>query len=158
LPLNRAVEADVPQAARGLRRTLGLMMKLRAVIVGMTLFATSASLAGSPVSLKQVRKDVAHLVHAARQLDKLWPWQPAIPDVAIVAADGHAAGPFLVALLADDPDFDEGVDWHVQQQVALALCKIYGVKEGPGHVYMNRAFPKTNMRIKAFWVGKVAVP
>lgn len=128
------------------------MTKLRVIVLGvLLLLSTSMALAGNLVSQTKVRKDVTQLVHAAHKLDKLWPWQHAIHEVSVVAADGRPAGPFLLTLLVNDPDDDKNVDWHVQQQVALTLCKIYGIKAGPGRVYMNRVFPKTNRRIKPFW-------
>lgn len=102
----------------------------------------------------QARADVVNLVQAAQKLEKLWPWQPAIPEVALVAAHGRAVAVLLVAQLVDDPN--DAADWHVQQQVALALCKIYGVSEEAGHVYMNRVSASMNAHIKAFWLAKVA--
>lgn len=104
--------------------------------------------------------DVARLVEAARKLDTLWPWQRAIPEVSQVARYGKAVAPILVALLSDDPDMIKDStpedDWHVQQHVALTLCKIYGISEESGHVYDNRAMPEENSGVKKFWLRKLA--
>jgi hypothetical protein len=65
----------------------------------------------------------------------------------------------LVVILADDPDSVEEasqeVNLNVQQQVALALCKIYGVTDETWHVYMNRASREVNARVKLFWIHEV---
>lgn len=102
---------------------------------------------------------VHRLAQAAEKRTTLWPWEGPLPEVANVASYGEAIAPLLVTLLAEDPDsFDENapdVDWSVQQQVALALCKIYGVSEEAGHVYMNRASRETNASVKRFWKQKV---
>jgi len=106
----------------------------------------------------EMRAAVANLIAAAQKRTTLWPWKAAEPQVAVVASYGRAIAPLLVVHLSDDPDSAEGVDWNVQQQVALALCKIYGVTEEGGHVYSNRAAPNINARVKLFWVSKVAEP
>ena len=114
-----------------------------------------ACIAGEAIATSEMRSDVAKLLEAAKKRTMLWPWKPAEPEVAVVAAHGRAVAPLLVAELAEDPDHTDGVDWNVQQQVALALCTIYGVSEEGGHVYMSRASPDLNARVKAFWVHKV---
>jgi hypothetical protein len=64
----------------------------------------------------------------------------------------------LVDLIGDDPDDmdGDGTDWHVQQQAALALCRIYRVTEECGHVYCNRVSREQNRSVKTFWVSKIA--
>jgi hypothetical protein len=90
-------------------------------------------------SAQKMKADVHRLVVRAKTLKRLWPWEPAIPEVARVARRGKRAAPLLLELLDDDPDpVREGfIDEHVQQQAALALCKIYGVIEQCGRVYCN---------------------
>ena len=135
---------------------MGLMKAVRIIVALAALQVASIAWPVGPEPSAQMRADVTSLVRAARKLEKLWPWQPAIPEVALVAAHGRAVAPLLVAQLVEDPDNDEKADWNVQQQVALALCRIYDVSEDGGHVYMNRASEKTNAHIKAFWRAKVA--
>jgi len=126
------------------------------------LFVLSLFVAGATFATAQdsMRVAVERLVEAAQKRTTLWPWEGHVPEVAIVAAYGKAIAPLLVNILAEDPDsLDENapeVDWSVQQQVALALCKIYRVREESGHVYMNRASPEENARVKLFWLKKVS--
>jgi hypothetical protein len=103
-----------------------------------------------------MQRDVERLVEAAKKRTTLWPWQGPEPEVAVVARYGKAAGPFLVALLDPDPDNSDNVDWQVQQQAALALCKIYGITDESSHVYDNRAFAQKNREVKRFWLATVA--
>jgi hypothetical protein len=102
----------------------------------------------------KVNQDIKKLVEVAQKRTKLWPWKPAGPEVADVAAHGKEAAPLLVKLLVKHPDTN-AKSLGVQQEVALALCEIYGISKKEGHVYMNRALIKTNDRIKAFWKAKV---
>ena len=110
-------------------------------------------------SHEQLRANVEKLVQAAQKRTILWPWEGPVPEVASVATYGKAIAPMLVNLLAADPDALDvslpEVDWYVQQQIALALCKIYGVTEEAGHVYMNRASREENASVKKFWVQKI---
>lgn len=112
-------------------------------------------------SQDQMRVVVERLVEAARNRTTLWPWEKPDPEVAAVAEYGKEIAPLLVNLLADDPDDpDEStpeIDWNIQQQAALALCKIYGISEEGGHVYMNRASREENASVKRFWVKKVGM-
>jgi len=101
-----------------------------------------------------VKHDIKNLVDSAQKRTKLWPWKPAGPEVAIVAAHGKVAAPLLVKLLVAQPDTD-AKNLGVQQEVALALCEIYNVTKEAGHIYMNRTIRKTNNRIKKFWGVKV---
>lgn len=125
--------------------------------------ALLAALAIGPVCADGLRTDealqadVAQLVSAARKRTMLWPWRPPEPEVAVVASHGKAIAPLLVTLLVENPETTEGADLNVQQQVALALCRIYGVPEIAGHVYMNRASLEENARVRAFWLARVAL-
>jgi hypothetical protein len=134
------------------------------VALFLSLLSTAgAAASGREPSQDEMRAEVAKLVSAAEKLTTLWPWSGPVPEVAQVAAYGKSIAPFLVNILADDPDALEEssrmsspeVNWNVQQQVALALCKIYGVTEEGGHVYMNRASREENANVKRFWLRKV---
>jgi hypothetical protein len=105
----------------------------------------------------EMKADVARLVAHANRLKRLWPWQPPVPEVDRVARHGKTVAPLLVALIGDDPDLPEPdrPEWRVQQQAALALCRIYGVRDECGHVYCNRASREQNKRVKTFWVSKI---
>ncbi|SRR6266540_763439 len=110
----------------------------------------------APDSTERMRADVTKLIEAAQKRTTLWPWVPAESEVAHVAGYGRTVAPLLLAQLVDDPDNSPGVNWNVQQHVALALCKIYGVEEASGHVFMNRAPREHNASVKSFWSRKVA--
>ncbi|WP_428311776.1 hypothetical protein [Hydrocarboniphaga sp.] len=129
------------------------MKAKRLLFTAVSLLAAAQAWAGSE-SLIEI--DIQRLVQSAHERTTLWPWKPAEPEVAIVAAHGKAAGPLLVARLADKPDDAE--DYNVQQQLALALCKIYNESEEGGHIFMNRASEETNNKVKAFWLSRIAEP
>lgn len=105
-----------------------------------------------------MRADVDRLVARAMELRTLWPWKAAYPEIDRVARHGEAVAPLLVALLADDPDDFEAEmqDWPVQQNAALALCRIYKVSEECGHVYCNRTSREDNKGVRRFWVEKTS--
>jgi ribosomal protein S13 len=48
------------------------------------------------------------------------------------------------------------IDHGVQQQAALALCKIYGVIDQCGRVYCNRASVEENKAVKHYWLAKLS--
>jgi hypothetical protein len=110
---------------------------------------------------QRMKADLGRLVARAETLNTLWPWQGPIPEVQLVVRHGKAVAPSLLALLADDPD-DDTVDpvmnWRLQQQVALALCQLYGVPAECGHVYCHRSSRERNQEVKRFWQAKIAEP
>jgi hypothetical protein len=73
------------------------------------------------------------------------------------ARHGKRVAPLLMDLIGDDPDLPEldRPDWPVQQQAALALCRIYGVSEECGHVYCNRISEEENRNVKRYWLSKI---
>src|SRR5512138_634214 len=107
-------------------------MMLAAVMVSLSLTVgqTGASDLG-------MQADVDRLVARAEKLERLWPWQRPIHEIDAVARHGTRVAPLLVRLLDDDPDSGEPQvhEWRVQQQAALALCRIYAVIDECGHVY-----------------------
>lgn len=131
------------------------MKLIRHLFAAALLLPLSICLPARAQTAGQMRADVARLVDAARKRT-LWPWQPAEPEVARVARYGPAAAPLLLPLLPDDPETPGAPRYYVQQQVALALCRIYHVEAGPGRVYMNRVPDDINARIRPFWLQWVA--
>lgn len=109
---------------------------------------------GSPT---RIEADVKALVEAAHKLTTAWPWQPPIAQVATVSRHGTAAGPLLVAELRYESEAQEAPwDIHVEQQVELALCKIYGEPAESGRtVYGVRSFERENKTVRTYWLTKV---
>jgi hypothetical protein len=105
-----------------------------------------------------MQADVDRLVARAEKLEKLWPWQAPIREIDNVARHGTRVAPLLVRLLDDDPDSGRPQvrEWRVQQQAALALCRIYSVTDECGHVYCNRATREVNRSVKKFWLKEIA--
>jgi hypothetical protein len=108
----------------------------------------------------QIQQNISRLIQAASKLQTSWPWQGAIPEVDRVARYGKRAGPFLVGHLQFTKGMhfdDQGWDFHVEQQIELALCKIYKVTPESGKsIYGIRSFDEENETIKPFWQEKVA--
>jgi hypothetical protein len=97
---------------------------------------------GVPRAVSLMQADVDRLARAAEQLRGTWPSQPPppAPEVALVARHRQAVVPLLVALLSDDPNAERDPRrWKVQQQVALALCRIYTESEHCGRTYCHNA-------------------
>lgn len=113
-----------------------------------------------PTLTQEMTGDVARLVTAAKQLDTAWPWQPAIPEVEQVARHGLAVAAALLAELRYESEEQWGSgDWdlHVEQQVALALCRIFDVTPESGRtVFGIRATAEQNSTVREFWRARVA--
>jgi hypothetical protein len=106
-----------------------------------------------------MKADVDRLVRAAEKLTGTWPTQatPPIPEVALVARHGKRVTPLLVTLLSDDPNAERDPErWKVQQQAALALCRIYSESEHCGRAYCDGDPPERIGRVKDGWVTKIA--
>ncbi len=102
----------------------------------------------------------------------LMPWAAPVPEIARVVRHGKAVVPLLIVLLPDDPDdpnlayeqWDEKdimagkqFDWRVEQNAAMALCRIYRVVTEPNCPrYDNRATRDVNKRVKTFWLRTMA--
>jgi hypothetical protein len=131
---------------------------LRLVLTVTTLCSIAAAGIQTDSPTSQMKADVHRLVVHAKTLKRLWPWQPAIPEVTRVARHGKRVAPLLIELLDDDPDpeLEDRIDHSVQQQAALALCKIYGVIDQCGRVYCNRASVEENKAVKQYWLAKIS--
>src|SRR5689334_1275486 len=106
-----------------------------------------------------MQADVDRLVQAAERLDQAWPSQPPppLPEVSVVAHHGRAVVPLLVSLLSDDPNAErERTHWRVQQQVTLALCRIYSESEHCGQTYCDGDPPERIGRVKGVWLRRIA--
>ena len=104
----------------------------------------------------QANKDIAKLLKAAGQVERAWEWQGAVPEVALVARHGKSIAPRLLRLLDHGPDASTFDHLHVDQQVQLALCAIFG--EQPRHartIYIVRTSEKENQEVKKFWENRV---
>lgn len=120
----------------------------------MAMILILAALSGQATNLTAAMKaDVERMVARAEQLTTLWPWQGPIPEIELVVRHGKAVAPALLALLDDDPDDIPRPmrAWQVQQQAALALCRLYGVPDDCGSIYCNRASREQNRGVKRFW-------
>jgi HEAT repeat protein len=106
-----------------------------------------------------MQPDVDRLVRAAEKLAGTWPSQPppAVPEVAIVARHGRAVVPLLIVLLSDDPNAErDRKRWKVQQQVALALCRIYSESEHCGRTYCDGDSSERIARVRPGWLRVIA--
>jgi hypothetical protein len=106
-----------------------------------------------------MQQDVDQLVRAAEGLTEMWPSQPPppIPEVGLVARHGKSVAPLLMALLSDDPYVErDWKRWKVQQQVALALCRIYSESEHCGRAYCDGDPPERIGRVKEGWARVIA--
>jgi hypothetical protein len=133
----------------------------RESVVSLTLVAAQSS---------TMADDVGAMVRAAHETC-LMPWCAPVPKIDLVVRHGKAVVPRLMVLLPDDPDdpdlfyfgWDEAAilagkqfDWNVEQQAAVALCRIYGVPLTSCPMYSNRATREHNRRIKPFFAKTIA--
>jgi hypothetical protein len=129
-----------------------------------TLIALLAALAPGPqidtaVPSASMKADVERLVRAAEKLTGVWPSAapPPIPEVALVARHGRPVAPLLTALLSDDPAIERDPKrLKVQQQAALALCRIYSESQHCGRAFCDGDRPERIRRVKEGWLAKVA--
>jgi len=105
--------------------------------------------------------DVARLVAAAKRLNTAWPWQSEIPEVTLVARHGVTVAPALVAELrynSEEQWGSEGWNLHVEQQVELVLCKIFGVAPESGRTVFGIRSPEAqNRKVQGYWRAKVGL-
>lgn len=133
------------------------------MVIRLTVLATAtlviAGVERGPVQPTAAMKaDVDRLVVRAEKLERLWPWQSPIAEIERVVRHGKQVAPLLVKLLDDDPDdpAPEAPDWRVQQQAAVALCRIFRVSEECGRIYCNRATREVNRGVKKFWLSTIS--
>ena len=109
----------------------------------------------------RLNRDVAALVTSAEGSRPFWPDEPPLPEVDRIATHGSRAGSALMALLgaeSDDRSSPGLRNVHVEQQAALALCKIYGVLPTAGETVRDaRSTAQENSQVTGFWRRKVSV-
>src|SRR5215467_4225846 len=76
-------------------------------------------------------------IAAAKKVDAAWPWQGLIAEAMPVLECGRAIAPSLVAHLKYDGGETEDLGLHVEQQVELALCRLFGVSEESGKTVLG---------------------
>jgi hypothetical protein len=97
----------------------------------------------------RLNRDIAALVASAESSRPIWPDEPPVPEVDRVATHGSRAGSALVALMGTR-------NVHVEQQAALALCKIYRVLPTAGETVRDaRTTAEDNGQVNGFWRTKV---
>jgi len=107
----------------------------------------------------RLNRDIAALVASAERARPFWPDEPPLPDVDFVARHGSRAGLALVALLGNELNDPSATppSLHVEQQAALALCKIYGVLPTAGETIRDaRSTPQERGHVAGFWRRKVS--
>src|SRR3954466_7332662 len=108
---------------------------------------------------RRVRRDVEAFVAAARRSNRVWPDHPPMSALDRVVEHGPAAGSALAARLQFDSIErlrDETWSTTLEQQLGLALCRIYGeTPAGARTVYDVRAMADENTKVKAFWDARV---
>jgi hypothetical protein len=138
------------------------------------LFVSVSLVGASAVSAQQpsaMRNDVARMVRAAHKLHRLMPWSSPVVEIDRVVRHGKAVAPLLIVLLPDDPGdpdlsyehWDERAilagkqfDASVEQQAAVALCRIYKRPATDCPMYLNRATREDNKSVKVFWLKTIA--
>jgi HEAT repeat protein len=113
----------------------------------------------TPVPAAAMKADVARLVAAAESRTDRWPRQapPPLPEVTAVASHGLSIVPLLTVLLSDTPDaVRDPKGWKIQQQVALALCRIYSETAHCGRVPCEGDPPERIRFAKTGWMRKIA--
>jgi hypothetical protein len=114
---------------------------------------------GGPPAANSMRRDVDGLVRAAEKLTDTWPSQapPPIPEVGLVVRHGKPIASLLVARLSDNPNVErDRARWKVQQQVSLALSRIYSESEVCGAIYCDGDPAERVRGIKELWVRRIA--
>jgi hypothetical protein len=123
------------------------------------LLVIGGSIMAAANSRRRVDDDIKALVAGAKSTGRCWPEDPPLQQVEVVAKHGLAAAHPIMSLLRFDSEeqlTDETWSPQLEQQAALALCKIYGETASSGRtVYDPRATPSENRRVKEFWAAKV---
>ena len=109
----------------------------------------------------KIIKDIVILIEAAGGHSRAFEWSGACThEVDKVAKYGLMIAPLLVDLL-NHPKTPDGTEWSIDeyigydQQIQLALCKIFNEKPAVGNnVYGVRESEKNNLKVKAYWEMK----
>ena len=151
LLLTSATLAVLPGLATGLLFFLLAPLALLLIVTGTVLKLVNRS--------KGLNDDIAALAAAAKATARVWPGDAPLPQVDRVAKHGLRAAPALVTLLRFESEAQLGDGtWSpgLEQQVALALCKIYGeLPSGARTVYDVQTTPEENRQVKEFWEAVV---
>lgn len=100
--------------------------------------------------------DLQHLMSAARLRTTPWPAAAPLPLVDTVAKHGRAIARAIAAMLPADSATVVEWNMHVEQQLELTLCAIYGVKPEAGKtVYAASATQAANRALRQYWRDRV---
>ena len=112
-------------------------------------FALTSTGCGEPYLKSQVEVFVAE---SLGEVD-LFPWKQQSKAVDKIVLFGKSVTPYLLDILKEPgKHIVEPPDPKVQQNVTVALCRIWNVKETHGrHVYCIRAGMEENRRVYDFW-------
>jgi hypothetical protein len=104
------------------------------------------------------RREVHLFLAESSKEEDIFPWKGKSKAVDRIVRLGKPVGPLLVEELQDIErsdcfgDVGPHFDWAVQQNITVALCRIYGVSEAHGkHVYCVRAGRSDNSQVYKFW-------
>jgi HEAT repeat protein len=129
------------------------------VVSSVVVAAAFGAQGGAAQTTSTMQPDVDRLVQAAEKLEGTWPSQPppAVPEVAIVARHGKAVVPLLMVLLSEDANAERDPKrWKVQQQVSLALSRIYAESPYCGGIYCDGDPPVRIAGVKEWWQRVIA--
>src|SRR5215468_10850361 len=104
---------------------------------------------GEAPTASRCASQVDAFIAAAKKVDAAWPWQGLIAEAMPVLECGRAIAPSLLAHLKYDGGETEGLDFHVEQQVELALCRLFGIPEESGKtVFGVRSPERDNLDVR----------
>jgi hypothetical protein len=100
------------------------------------------------------RHEVQLFLRDSGKEQDIFPWKGRSPAVERIVQLGTPVSAYLVESLADIQDFYDGkdFDFKVQQNITIALCRIYGMEPvfGP-HSYGVRSSQDENLKVFAYW-------
>src|SRR5262249_19912883 len=118
-----------------------------------------------------MRKDVARMVRAPHKINRLMPPSGPLAEIYRVVRHGREVVPLLFLLFPAAPgvpgfSYDHWnehetlagrqFDWNVEQQAAVALCRIYQMSVPNCPMYSYRATRAQNRSVKVFWLKQIA--
>jgi len=111
---------------------------------------------GDAPAASRCAPQVEAFIAAAKKVDAAWPWQGLIAEAMPMLECGRTIAPALVAHLKYDGGEAEGLDLHVEQQVELALCRLFGIPEESGKtVFGVRSSERDNLEVRRYWQQRV---